>query len=352
MSSRRTAFTGSDGSEPAGSLELPAGQPRAGAVLVHSLAPESAACIARVLVAGGTAVLNLPVPDGDVATVADAVVSAARHLASRTPATLLVGHGSGGAAVVAAASALDDVRAVATIGAPAAELAHATNLRRPLLLLHSPTDEAVGVENARALFEAARHPVSFVALDGADHRMSRQSDAEFAAGVVAAWSARYLEVPPADPDDGTAGRAGADPADGAVAVAGSAADGMRHLVAAGRHRLVLDEPAPTGTGTGPTPYDTLLAALGACTAMTMRLYADRKGWPLEDVTVALRHDRIHARDCTDCETVEGRLDRVRREISIEGPLDTEQRTRLVEIANRCPVHRTLTSEVVIETREV
>jgi uncharacterized OsmC-like protein/pimeloyl-ACP methyl ester carboxylesterase len=400
MTSQRTSFPGSGGAQLAGRLELPVGPPRAAAVFVHCFTcgkdSVGAARVSRALAQRGIAVLRfdftgLGGSGGDFASTGfssnvEDLVLAAQHLAATVaPATLLVGHSLGGAAVLAAAAELPDVAAVATIGAPAdatqvvglpgaaadtaardgvaevvlggrrftvsasllADLAlancrsAAAALRRPLLLLHSPTDEVVGVENARTIFDAARHPVSFVALDGADHVLSRRVDAEYAADVIATWAARYVPVPSDGPE----------PPEGAVVVSGTAADGMRHAVAAGRHGLVLDEPVPTGTDTGPTPYDAMLGALGACTAMTVRLYAQRKGWSLEDVDVNLRHDRIHARDCDACETTEGRLDRIRREVRLDGPLDDAQRARLLEVADKCPVHRTMTAELVIETRE-
>jgi putative redox protein len=137
-----------------------------------------------------------------------------------------------------------------------------------------------------------------------------------------------------------------------VIVSGSATE-LAQEIETGRHRLVADEPVEAGgTDTGPSPYELLLAALGACTSMTLSMYARRKQWPLEQVTVRLRHDKIHAQDCAECETKEGRLDRIEREISLAGPLDAEQRERLLAIANRCPVHRTLVSEVDIRTRLV
>jgi uncharacterized OsmC-like protein len=137
-----------------------------------------------------------------------------------------------------------------------------------------------------------------------------------------------------------------------VVVRGSAA-GFAQEVQAGRHRLHADEPLSAGgTDTGPSPYDLLLAALGACTSMTVAMYARRKAWPLEDVTVHLRHSKIHANDCAECETKAGMLDRIERDIHFAGSLTDEQRSKLLEIANKCPVHRTLTSEIDIQTREV
>jgi putative redox protein len=139
---------------------------------------------------------------------------------------------------------------------------------------------------------------------------------------------------------------------GSVVVRGNGADFAQEIVA-GPHRLTSDEPASAGgTETGPTPYDLLLAALGSCTSMTLGMYARRKGWPLENVTVHLRHSKVHVSDCADCETKDVMLDRIDREIQLDGPLTTEQRSKLMEIADKCPVHRTLTSTIQIKTREV
>jgi putative redox protein len=142
-----------------------------------------------------------------------------------------------------------------------------------------------------------------------------------------------------------------EPADaGTVTVYGSAA-GFAQQIVVGRHRLTGDEAASAGgTDTGPNPYDFLLAALGSCTSMTVAMYARLKGWPLEAVTVRLRHSRIHAADCEECETSEGLLDQIDRHVEFAGALSEEQRLRLLAIANRCPVHRTLTSKVHIQTR--
>jgi uncharacterized OsmC-like protein len=218
------------------------------------------------------------------------------------------------------------------------------NLRKALLIFHSPTDEIVAIDNASRIFTAARHPKSFVSLAGADHLLSRRSDAAYVANVIRAWAERYLEAP-----QGASQAAG----DAKTVVVRETREGrFQQEVTVGAHRFLADEPlAAGGLDSGPGPYDLLLAGLGACTAMTLRLYAERKALPLERVTVRLNHSRIHAADCADCETKEGMLDRIERAITLRGTLDAEQRRRLLEIADKCPVHRTLTSEIDIRTVE-
>jgi uncharacterized OsmC-like protein len=219
-------------------------------------------------------------------------------------------------------------------------------LRRPLLVLHAPLDTVVGIDNAAQIYQAARHPKSFLSLDDADHLLSRSADAAYAATLIAAWAGRYLPAAPSTPEAPDA--PAAEGLEGVVVEIGP--QGYTSTVRAGRHQLISDEPlAFGGADQGPGPYDYLLAALGACTAMTLRMFADRKGWPLEGVTVRLRHGRIHAADCADCATKEGKIDQIERELALSGPLDAAQRARLVEIADRCPVHRTLHSEIRVRT---
>ncbi len=319
----------------------------------------------------------------------DDLVAAAGFLRREHEApSLLVGHSLGGAAVLAAASRIPEVRAVATIGAPADPAhvrhlleedqveeversgqasvsiagrtfrvqrqflediadqrldAHIAGLRRALLVLHAPGDEIVGIDNASRIFLAARHPKSFVSLDDADHLLTRRRDAEYAAEVLAGWAGRYLpetesHFPRAD-----------DQGEVVVSEAGEGPYGQ--AIAVGPHLLRADEPESVGgRDTGPTPYGLLLASLGSCTAITLRMYAERKDLPLEHVTVRLRHEKIHARDCEACESETGKIDVIDREVVLEGPLDPAQRARLLEIADRCPVHRTLHSEVVVRTQ--
>ena len=404
--STRIEFPGSRGASLAGRLDLPEENPRAYALFAHCFTCTkdvlAASRIAEALTGFGVAVLRfdftgLGDSGGDFANtdftsnVGD-LVSAADYLRQhhRAP-TILVGHSLGGAAVLAAAEQVPETRAVATIGAPAdtehllhllgesraeieqrgeAEVCLASRPFRirkeflddvtsqpqaeriqrlgvPLLVMHSPIDDTVGVENAREIFDAARHPKSFVSLDGADHLLTRAADARFAASVLAAWASRYLD------DDASssapAEETGATAGEGVVVVSENGRGPYGQLVTAGRHELSADEPTPIGHDTGPSPYDLLLAGLGACTSMTLRMYAARKEWPLEHVSVSLKHSRIHAKDCADCDTQSGQLDRIDRVIRMTGDLDAEQRRRLLEIADRCPVHRTLHSEVDVRT---
>ena len=334
----------------------------------------------------------------------DDLVAAADYLrATRKPPALLIGHSLGGAAVLAAAARVPEAVAVATIGAPAdpGHVAHlfrnasdeiaakgeaevelagrrfrvkkqflddiaAQNLepaigalRKALLLFHAPRDEIVGVDNAGRIFAAAKHPKSFVSLDDADHLLSRKADAVYVAEVLAAWADRYLGAELGGAELGGAELRGPDTAPPLVTEAGGVAVRERgsgrfaQEIAAGRHRFAADEPTDYGgDDSGPTPYDLLLGGLGACTAMTLRMYAERKDWPLDRVEVRLTHAKVHARDCADCETREGRIDRIDRRLTLQGPLAAEQREKLLEIADKCPVHRTLTGEIKIDTKLV
>jgi putative redox protein len=210
--------------------------------------------------------------------------------------------------------------------------------------MHAPTDDTVGIANATDIFVAAKHPKSFVSLDHADHLLTRTEDTRYVAGVIAAWAARYL--------DPVAAAATAEVSDAPrqVVVSETRAGKLQQRITVGPHHLVADEPvAAGGNDSGPGPYDFLLSALGACTAMTLRLYADRKALPMDRVTVTLNHRKIYAKDCEECETKDGMLDQIERVIAIEGALDAAQRASLMAIADKCPVHRTLTSEIRIVT---
>jgi putative redox protein len=211
--------------------------------------------------------------------------------------------------------------------------------------MHAPTDDTVGIDNATRIFVAARHPKSFVSLAGADHLLSERRDAGYVAEIIAAWATRYLDPVVSEQ------AAAPDEAPRNVVVRETRNGKFQQTVSIGPHRMLADEPvAAGGEDSGPGPYDFVLAGLGACTSMTLRLYAERKSLPLERVTVTLKHSRIHAEDCADCETKAGMLDRIDRVIAMEGALDAEARRKLMEIADKCPVHRTLTSEIHIVTR--
>jgi len=402
MPSTAVHFPGAGGNRLAARLDLPEDTPRAYALFAHCFTCSkdtlAAARISAALAAAGFAVLRfdftgLGGSEGEFANtnfssnIADLVAAADWLRAHHAAPQLLVGHSLGGAAVLAAAARIPESLAVATIGAPfdpahvaklfapaRAEIEAAgeaevelagrrfrvrrqflddiagqrqreaiAGLRRALLVFHSPTDTTVEISNAADIFTAAKHPKSFVSLDRADHLLTRREDAAYVAAVLAAWASRYLPDPPA-----AAWEAGAP---GVVRVTEAGTGKFVQEVFIGRHRLIADEPAAVGgNDLGPGPYDFLLAGLGACTAMTLRMYAELKKLPLEKVSVDLRHDKIHASDCADCETKEGKIDRIERVIGLQGPLGDEQRKRLLEIADKCPVHRTLHSEVLIETR--
>ena len=386
MTETRTfTFTGARGDQLAGRLDLPDGTPRAVALVAHCLSGgnegPAAAQIARSFNELGMAVLSLDfarhadekpasatfglgADDPAIGLEADDLASAAAQLRSTMAApSILVGHSLAGAAVLAFAQQVPEARAIVTLATPAdahqvagldqldgpAQHQRIATLDRPLLVIHSPDDEVVSFGDAGVIFEAARLPKSFISLDGADHGLTRPADAAYAAGVMAAWAARYLPAPQR-PDRETS-PAGPDDHD-VVVVTESGAHPYGQRITAGGHQLVADEPAAIGgADSGPTPYDLLLAGLGACTAITVRMYADRKGWPLRQTTVRLRHRRIHASDCASCETTAGQLDQIERELRFEGDLTDEQRARLMGMAERCPVHRTLHSEVLVATTE-
>jgi putative redox protein len=403
MPTERFQFASTEGHKLAAALDVPDGKPLAYALFAHCFTCGkdvlAAKRIAVALAARGIAVLRfdftgLGSSEGEFANstfssnVAD-LVRAADHLReSRSAPALLIGHSLGGAAILAAAANIPEAKAVVTIAAPS-DPAHVTglfrdrieeirkvgkaevslagrpftikreflddvaeqglgarlaNLHKALLVMHSPTDDTVGIDNATRIFVAAKHPKSFVSLAGADHLLSEKRDSSYVADVIAAWASRYLDLAAEQvADTSTAPRQ--------VVVRETGNGKFQNRVTVGPHALLADEPVAAGGGdTGPGPYDFLLAGLGACKSMTMRLYAERKSFPLERATVTLRHSKIHAQDCAECETKEGMLDQIEVAIGLEGALDTDQRKRILEIADRCPVHRTLTSEIRIVTR--
>jgi putative redox protein len=404
MQTEKLQFAGASGHMLAAALDEPDGDIRATALLAHCFTcgkdTLAARRIADALTLHGIAVLRfdftgLGSSDGEFANTTfssniEDLVCAAGHLRTlgRAP-TILIGHSLGGAAILAAASQIPEAKAIVTIAAPS-DPAHVTHLfaehvdairdqgelevklagrpfrikraflddiaehslltqvaklHKPLLVMQSPVDDTVGIDNATRIFIAAKHPKSFVSLDHADHLLTNKADAIYAADVIAAWASRFVA-----PLAHAAGEAMPD-LPRPVVVAETRAGKFQQQITIGAHRLLADEPvAAGGDDTGPGPYDFLLSALGACTAMTMRLYADRKALPMERVSVTLNHTKIYAKDCEECETKDGMLDQIERVIAISGELDAEQRAKLMEIADKCPVHRTLTSEIRIVTK--
>jgi putative redox protein len=405
----RVTFPGSQGDDLAARLDLPAGPPKAYALFAHCFTCSkdiaAASRIANALTDVGFAVLRfdftgLGMSDGEFentnfsSNTGDLVAAADWLRTEHRAPQLLIGHSLGGAAVLAVAADIAVVRAVATIGAPSSpehvtdvfessldEIAatgvaevqlagraftirrqfvddlrehviteRVATMKRALLVMHSPVDNTVSIEHASEIFRAARHPKSFVSLDGADHLLTDRDDAAFAAAMIGAFAGRYIV------DE--SGAVDAPRASAPVVVAETTQGPFLNHVVVGRHRLLADEPESVGGfDAGPSPYDLLGAALGACTSMTLRMYADRKGVPLDRVSVEVTHGKVHADDCVECSENEllagrsGMIDRFERVITADGAeLTDEQRAKLLEIADKCPVHRTLESASSIVTR--
>lgn len=359
MPSGSITFRAEDGTSISAVVETPAdGAPVAWAVIAHCFdcgdRTSPAERIARAVAERRIGVVRFEF--GDAPSELSHAIASIRAAAAWLDAThaapsLLIGHSYGGAAAILAAAGLPDVRAVATIAAPfepgrgTPSLADAlAALRRPLLVFHSPGDDTIPLDDASRIFTAAHHPKSFVSLDGADHHVTAPSDAEYVAGMIAAWSSRYVELPaPAATLEEARAESGVSASIGR--------ERYRTDILARGHGFVVDEPSALGgSDQGPTPYDLLAAALGSCTAITLRMYADRKEWPLDEVDVLVRQDRVHAED--EVPGDDGKLrqmDRLTREITLAGELSAEQRARLLEIADRCPVHRTLEGGIRIDT---
>lgn len=400
MPNKNVVFENNSGHSLSGILDTPDTPPVAYALFAHcftcSKNLKAAANIARALNDAGIAVLRfdftgLGQSEGEFAdtnfssNVADLLAAVDFLGREHIAPSILIGHSLGGTAVLQAARAVSSAVAVATIGSPS-EPAHVArmfsgsrdeltkhgeatvnlggrpflmkqqflddleqqdlrssigSLRKALLVMHAPLDNIVEIDNASALFAAAKHPKSFVSLDDADHLLSHEADSKYAGRVLAAWASRYLpEAVAADTADANAGLVSAQTWLG----------GFRTEVQLGNHHLVADEPrAVGGTDLGPTPYDLLSAALATCTSMTLRMYANHKKLKLESATVTVAHNKIHAKDCEDCEAADGKIDEFRRTIALEGELSNEQRERMLEIADRCPVHRTLHSETKVRS---
>jgi putative redox protein len=399
MATKKIHFTNKSGYKLSAKLDFPiTQQPLAYAVFAHVFTGnknfQAARNISRALTLNGIAVLRfdftgLGESEGDFADTnfssnVDDLLAACDYLAENyQEAKIIIGHSLGGAASIFAASQVESIKAVATIGSPA-EPSHVThllecgieeinatgkarvniggrhftikkqfledlqsknlygilsNLRKALLVLHSPQDEIVTIENAAKIYHAAFHPKSFVTLDNADHLLTNKDDAHYTGNVIASWVKRYIEFPTEEV---------LSTHKDVLARLGSS--GFTTDILAGKHGLIADESEDLGGNDfGPSPYELLNAALGACTAMTLQMYARRKKWDLREVNVHLSFTRSYRDDCADCDTKERRLEEFFREIELIGDLNDEQKGRLLEIANRCPVHRTLEASAVVNT---
>lgn len=397
--SEKITFNNDSGHELAAFLELPADtKPYAYAIFAHVFTGNKSLTatrhIARGLTRNGIAVLRfdftgLGESEGDFAdtnfssNVKD-ILAAADYLEDNYEAPkILIGHSLGGAAVIFASSQLDSIKAVATVGAPS-DPEHVTHLlrdkvddiislgkakvniggrefmikkqflddlqnkdmfeilkelKKPIMVLHSPQDTVVEIDNAAQIYHAAFHPKSFVSLDGADHMLTNKGDATYAGDIIANWVKRYIEMP----------KKKLLKTDSSV-VAKLGSVGYAAEIRAGEHGLIADEAEDVGgEDFGPSPYQYLSVALASCTVMTLQMYARRKKWDLENVLVHIDYDKRYVDDCVDCPDKPRKIDVFRKKIVLEGNLDEAQRARLLEIADRCPVHKTLHSEVQIES---
>ncbi|WP_281301195.1 MULTISPECIES: alpha/beta fold hydrolase [unclassified Iodidimonas] len=403
MRSEKVTFEGTQGNLAA-RLDLPEGRPKAYALFAHCFTCSKDVFAASRIAAGladlGIATLRfdftgLGASDGEfentnfTSNIEDLLKAVDFMRESYEAPKLLIGHSLGGAAVLAAAGKVEEAQIVATVGAPydpdhirhhfdqhietinekgEAEVKiggrpfrvkkqflddigghdqkeRIANLKKALLIFHSPTDQIVGVDNAANIFAAAKHPKSFITLDDADHLLTAREDALYVAQVIVAWARRYVKGL-STPELKSPWKPSPDHSIVAEAQSGK----FLQVINANGHSLLADEPIDMGgDNLGPSPYGLLLSGLGACTAMTIRMYADRKKLPLEHVSVKLSHQKIHASDCEECDTKDGQLDDIEREIELVGDLDDETRQKLLEIADKCPVHRSLHGEVRIRT---
>lgn len=397
-------FTNAEGQKLVGRLELPNSEfPHNYVLFAHCFTCNKNLTairnISRAMTAQGFAVFRfdftgLGESEGDFADTnfsgnVEDLVAAADFLRENYQApTLLIGHSLGGAAVLFAAESIPETKGVVTVGAPS-DPEHVTHLlkseleeiersgqatvnlsgrdftikkqflddlrdqslastvkdlRTPLLILHSPQDTVVEIKNAESIYQSAWHPKSFVSLDGADHLLSRKEDSTYVGQVIAGWARRYVEIP--EQSDLKS--------DQQVLASLGREDGFTTDMKVGNHYMTADEPVDVGGNDfGPSPYEYLSAALASCTAMTMQMYAKRKGWPLEHVEVHTSYGgKTHAEDCEACETDAAKIDTFHRNIRIKGSLDEKQVRRILEIAGKCPVHRTLHSEVQVITKQL
>ncbi|WP_055437594.1 bifunctional alpha/beta hydrolase/OsmC family protein [Lacinutrix algicola] len=403
MNIQKINFTNAEGQQLVGRLELPINQhPHNFAIFAHCFTCNknlsTVKNITRELTSNGFGVLRfdftgLGESEGDFENTnfsgnVDDLISASNYLKENyTAPTLLIGHSLGGAAVIFAASTIDSVKAVATIGAPSnpKHVEHliqssveeiktngianvniggrpftikkqflddidtkslpdvAKNLRKALLVMHSPQDTTVGIENAEEIYIAARHPKSFVSLDGADHLLMRKEDSIYVGSVIASWAKRYISTPKTNTVSTTH-----------QAVASlDAEDGFTTQMTVGNHTMMADEPTSYGGNDfGPSPYELVSAGLSACTAMTVQMYVKRKSWDLQNIEVHTSHTKVAKQVVENGEQKEIKVDTFNRDIKLKGNLDEKQIQRILQIADKCPVHKTLHSDIDVVTKIV
>jgi len=400
MNSLNIKFANQDNILLSGKLELPmVGQPHAYAIFAHcftcSKNLNAVTNITRALTQNNIAVLRFDFTglgqskgafeDSTFSSNVGDLISAYKYLEENYEAPqIIIGHSLGGTAVLHTSGQLPAVKAVVTLGAPfdPPHVAHllsesieeirekgvATvniggrpfkikkkflddlenrdsrsiirNLDRALLILHSPQDQIVDISNAAQIYDSAKHPKSFISLDGADHLLSRAGDSLYVGDVIASWSKRYVEI-----------KTGDELSTNQQAVSKTGEKGYTTEVVVGQHKVIADEPLTVGgNDLGPSPYGYLMASLGSCTSMTLRMYADRKKWDVKDIKVHLNHSKVHKDDCEDCENKNEKIDQIERIIELEGNLDEAQRKRMLEIADKCPVHKTLHQGVRVVSR--
>lgn len=403
MNIQKVSFTNIEEQELVGRLELPIDQhPHNFAIFAHCFTCNknlsAVKNISRQLTANGFGVLRfdftgLGESDGDFENTnfsgnVEDLISASNYLKENYNApTLLIGHSLGGAAAIFAASKIESVKAIATIGAPSnpkhvQHLIHssveeiktngkanvniggrpftikkqflddietkslpeiAKNLRKALLVMHSPQDTTVGIQNAEEIYHAAKHPKSFVSIDGADHLLMRKEDSVYVGNVISNWAKRYVSIPKTESLTTSS----------QVIASLDTSDGFTTQMKVGKHYLIADEPTSYGGNDfGPSPYEFVSAGLSACTAMTIQMYAKRKGWDIQNVEVHTNYGKTHATDCEDCENTAAKIDTFNREIKLSGNLDEAQIKRILQIADKCPVHKTLHNEVQVITKLV
>ncbi len=399
MSTSKITFKNKDGVDLKGSIELPENRaPHNFVLFAHCFTCNknffAVKNISNALTKKGFGVLRfdftgLGESEGDFedsnfsGNVEDLIAAAAYLEENYKAPALLIGHSLGGAAVLFAAKLLSSVTAIATIGAPS-NIGHVknllrddlekiqekgvsavniggrnfnikkqflddlkdkdlkeivSNLNKSLLILHSPQDTIVGIKNAEEIYVAAKHPKSFISLDGADHLLGDKTDSGYAGDVIGSWAYRYIDIPEE-----------ANINNGLDVLAHLGPEGFTTQIKAGKHDLIADEPEHVGGNDyGPNPYEFVSAGLAACTSMTIQMYAKRKGWAVESVDTRVNYGKEYAVDCEKCVEDGSKIDTFKRELKIEGELDEKQRARLLEIANKCPVHKTLHSETQIIT---